>query len=125
MAWPSKALSLPFPSGHPGQASLRGDVDTSVVGWPRRDALRPHAAAHSCALAGAAPGREEGGVMAAGGGTAPCHPLPLTSLPLAMDLLAPTHVRICQLAKSRRSHLSWQAGRGVVAVAASGGAGPL
>lgn len=76
MAQTNKAVSLSFPSGHAGQASLRGDVDASVVGRPHRDALWPHAAAHSCAPASVAPGREEGGVMAVGGGTVPCYPLP-------------------------------------------------
>lgn len=76
VAPPSKALSLSFPSGHPGQASLRGDMDASVVGRPCRDTLWPRAAAHSCAPASAAPSGEEGGVMAAIGGAALCHPSP-------------------------------------------------
>lgn len=71
MARPSKPFFLSFPSGHPGQVSLRGDMGTSVVGWPRNDALQPRAAAHGCALARAAP-NGEGGVMAAGGDTVLC-----------------------------------------------------
>lgn len=55
-----KALSFSFPPGHPGQASLWGDVDTIVVGWPHCDALWPHAAAHCCTPANTAHGGEEG-----------------------------------------------------------------
>lgn len=61
-AQPSKALSFSFPSGHPGQASLWGDVDTCVVGWPRHDALRPLSAAHRCATTSATTSGEEGDV---------------------------------------------------------------
>lgn len=112
-----------FLSGHPGQASLWGDVDTSVVGRPRCDALWPHAAAHRCALASPAPGGEEGGVMAAGGGMAQWHPslLPHDSGPgpqpalnaPAMDLLSPVRLLNLQshadcVCPSRPAVVWWQ-----------------
>lgn len=87
-AWPSKALCLSFPSGYPGKIALRGDVDTSVVGRPRRDSLRAHAAAHSCTPAGAGPSGEEG-MIAAGEVTVPCHPSPawlVTTSPVLSSL---------------------------------------
>ncbi|XP_069716086.1 transmembrane protein 42 isoform X1 [Phaenicophaeus curvirostris] len=105
--------------GHPGQASLWGDMDASVVGRPCCDALWPHAAAHCCTPAGAVPGREEGDVIAAGRNTLPCWPLPVAVVPHdggpgpqptpntpATDLLSPAHLLIWQLAKSRWLHLS-------------------
>ncbi|XP_053916443.1 transmembrane protein 42 isoform X1 [Cuculus canorus] len=105
--------------GHPGQASLWGDVDASVVGWPCCDALWPHAAAHCCTPARTVSGGEEGDMMAAGRGAVPCWPSPIAVLPHAggpgpqttpntpaTDLLTPAHLLMCQLMKSCWLHLS-------------------
>lgn len=88
-ARPSKALCLSFPSGYPRKIALRGDVDASVVGRPRHDSLRAHAAAHGCTPAGAGPSGEEG-MTAAGGVTVPCCPSPaclMTASPVPTGLL--------------------------------------